>query len=130
VSSVAIISPIFDCMKFLIVGLGNPGEEYAHTRHNIGYDVAWALVTKHSGSFKTDRLAYTAEIKWKGKKFVCICPTTFMNLSGKAVKYWMDKEKIPVEGFGKASIKFSSFVISGIATNESQILVVSAPKPK
>jgi len=84
-------------MKFLIVGLGNPGDEYAHTRHNIGYDVVNAFVIKHEGSFKTDRLAYTAEIKWKGKKFICICPTTFMNLSGKAVKYWMDKEKIPLE---------------------------------
>jgi PTH1 family peptidyl-tRNA hydrolase len=84
-------------MKFLIVGLGNPGDEYAHTRHNIGYDVVYAFVTKHEGSFKAGRLAYVAEVKWKGKKFICICPTTFMNLSGKAVKYWMDKEKIPVE---------------------------------
>lgn len=84
-------------MKFLIVGLGNPGDEYAHTRHNIGYDVVYAFVTKHEGSFKAGRLAYVAELKWKGKKFICICPTTFMNLSGKAVKYWMDKEKIPVE---------------------------------
>ena len=84
-------------MKFLIVGLGNTGNEYAHTRHNIGFDVANALVLKHGGSFRTDRLAYVAEIKWKGKKFVVICPTTFMNLSGKAVKYWMDKEKILLE---------------------------------
>ena len=84
-------------MKFLIVGLGNPGNEYAHTRHNIGFDVVNAFVTKHEGVFRTDRLAYTSEVKWKGKKFVCICPTTYMNLSGKAVKYWMDKEKIPVE---------------------------------
>jgi len=84
-------------MKFLIVGLGNPGNEYAHTRHNIGFDVVNAFVIKHEGSFKTDRLAYVAELKWKGKKFVCICPTTYMNLSGKAVKYWMDKESIPVE---------------------------------
>jgi len=84
-------------MKFLIVGLGNPGNEYAHTRHNIGFDVVNAFVIKHEGSFKTDRLAYVAEVKWKGKKFVCICPTTYMNLSGKAVKYWMDKESIPVE---------------------------------
>jgi len=84
-------------MKFLIVGLGNPGDEYAHTRHNIGYDVAYAFATKHEGSFKPGRLAYVAEVKWKGKKFICICPTTFMNLSGKAVKYWMDREKIPVE---------------------------------
>ena len=84
-------------MKFLIVGLGNPGNEYAHTRHNIGFDVVYAFVAKHGGSFRTDRLAYVAEVKWKGKKFVCICPATYMNLSGKAVKYWMEKEKIPLE---------------------------------
>jgi len=84
-------------MKFLIVGLGNPGNEYAHTRHNIGYDVVNAFVIKHEGLFKTDRLAYVSEIKWKGKKFICICPTTYMNLSGKAVKYWMDKESISEE---------------------------------
>lgn len=81
-------------MKFLIVGLGNIGDEYAHTRHNIGFDVVNAFVLKHAGSFRVDRLAYVADIKWKGKNFVCICPTTFMNLSGKAVKFWMDKEKI------------------------------------
>ena len=81
-------------MKFLIVGLGNIGDEYAHTRHNIGFDVVNAFVQKHGGSFRTDRLAYVADIKWKGKNFVCICPTTYMNLSGRAVKYWMDKEKI------------------------------------
>ena len=84
-------------MKFLIVGLGNVGNEYAHTRHNIGFDVVNAFIQKHAGSFRTDRLAYVADIKWKGKTFVCICPTTFMNLSGKAVKYWMDKEKIALE---------------------------------
>jgi PTH1 family peptidyl-tRNA hydrolase len=84
-------------MKFLIVGLGNTGNEYAHTRHNIGFDVVNAFVQKHGGSFRADRLAYVADVKWKGKIFVCICPTTFMNLSGKAVKYWMDKEKIALE---------------------------------
>ena len=84
-------------MKFLIVGLGNIGDEYAHTRHNIGFDVVNAFVMKHKGSFRTGRLAYIAEVKWKGKNFVCICPTTYMNLSGKAVKYWMDKEKIITE---------------------------------
>jgi len=84
-------------MKFLIVGLGNPGDEYAHTRHNIGYDVVNAFVTRHEGRLQPGRLAYVADVKWKGKKFVCICPTTFMNLSGKAVKYWMDKEKVPLE---------------------------------
>ena len=84
-------------MKFLIAGLGNAGNEYVHTRHNIGFDVVNAFVHKHGGRFRVDRLAYVAEVKWKGKIFICICPTTFMNLSGKAVKYWMDKEKIPVE---------------------------------
>ena len=84
-------------MKFLIAGLGNIGDDYAHTRHNIGFDVVNAFVQKHKGEFRVGRLAYVAEIKWKGKTFVCICPTTYMNLSGKAVKYWMDKEKISVE---------------------------------
>ncbi len=84
-------------MKFLVVGLGNIGDEYAHTRHNIGFDVLNAFVQKHQASFKVDRHAYMAAIKWKGKQFICICPTTYMNLSGKAVKYWMDKEKIALE---------------------------------
>ncbi len=80
--------------KFLIAGLGNTGNEYAGTRHNIGFDVVNAFVTKHGGFFRTDRLAHVAEIKWKGKTFICICPTTFMNLSGRAFRYWYDKEKI------------------------------------
>ena len=80
--------------KFLIIGLGNIGDEYRHTRHNIGFDVVSAFVLKQGGFFKTDRLAEVSEVKWKGKTFICIKPTTFMNLSGKAFKYWMDKEKI------------------------------------
>ena len=83
-------------MKFLIVGLGNVGDEYAHTRHNIGFDVVNAFVHKHGANFRVDRLAYVAEVKWKGKTLICICPTTYVNLSGKAVKYWMEKEKIGV----------------------------------
>ena len=83
--------------KYLIVGLGNIGSEYAHTRHNIGFDVASAFALKHGGSFNTGRLAEVAEIKWKGKIFICIKPATFMNLSGKAVKYWMGKENIAIE---------------------------------
>src|SRR6185503_5909320 len=81
-------------MKFLIVGLGNTGNEYAHTRHNIGFDVVNAFAQKNGSVFRVDRLAYVAEVKIKGRTFICLCPTTFMNLSGKAVKYWMDKEKI------------------------------------
>ncbi|PUZ30557.1 peptidyl-tRNA hydrolase [Chitinophaga costaii] len=84
-------------MKYLIVGLGNIGEEYRHTRHNIGFDVADAFVKKHEGSFELDRLADVATVKWKGKTFVVIKPTTYVNLSGKAVKYWMDKEKVAIE---------------------------------
>ena len=57
----------------------------------------YAFVHKHGGSFRSDRVAYVADVKWKGKQFVCVCPTTFMNLSGRAFKYWMDKEKIPLE---------------------------------
>lgn len=83
--------------KYLIVGLGNIGAEYAHTRHNIGFDVVDAFIQKHGGSFKTDRLAEIAEVRWKGRIFVCIKPTTYMNLSGKAFKYWMDKEKLSPE---------------------------------
>lgn len=80
--------------KFLIAGLGNIGSEYAHTRHNIGFDVVTSFALKHGGLFLNRRLADVAEVKWKGKLFICIKPTTFMNLSGKAFKFWMDKEKI------------------------------------
>ena len=82
--------------KFLIIGLGNIGDEYKHTRHNIGFDVVTAFVLKHNAFFKLDRLAEVAEVKWKGRTFICIKPTTYMNLSGKAFKYWMDKEKIEI----------------------------------
>lgn len=83
--------------KFLIVGLGNIGAEYANTRHNIGFDVVNTFVMKHGGSFKVDRLAYVAEVKFKGKNIICICPTTYMNLSGRAFKYWMDKTKVSLQ---------------------------------
>src|SRR5690606_9804054 len=83
--------------KVVIFGLGNPGREYAHTRHNIGFDVLDAFALKHNVFFQIGRLADVAEIKWKGRIFICIKPTTYMNLSGRAVKYWLDKEKISVE---------------------------------
>jgi peptidyl-tRNA hydrolase, PTH1 family len=82
--------------KFLLIGLGNIGEEYRHTRHNIGFDVLDAFVRKQNGFFKSDRLAEVADVKWKGKTFICIKPTTYMNLSGKAFKYWLDKEKLDI----------------------------------
>jgi PTH1 family peptidyl-tRNA hydrolase len=84
-------------MKFLIVGLGNIGDEYAHTRHNIGFDVVQAFIQQHGGSWRTDRLASVAEVKFKGRTVICIQPTTYMNLSGKALKYWMEKEKITLD---------------------------------
>lgn len=83
--------------KFLLAGLGNIGSEYAHTRHNIGFDIADAFVEQHKSSFSSDRLADVASLKWKGKQIVVIKPTTYMNLSGKAVKYWLGKEKIAIE---------------------------------
>ncbi len=83
--------------KFLLIGLGNIGSEYANTRHNIGFDIVNAFVKKHGGDFTVERLAYVATVRFKGKQIVCICPTTFMNLSGKAFKYWMDKEKIALK---------------------------------
>ncbi len=84
-------------MKYLIAGLGNPGDKYAHTRHNIGFDVLDAFVEDRGAVFQADRLAEVANCKVKGRNLILIKPMTFMNLSGKAVKYWMDKEKIPVE---------------------------------
>jgi len=83
-------------MKFLIAGLGNIGDEYRHTRHNIGFDVADAFAKKHEAFFKTDRLAQVADFRWKGKSIVCIKPSTYMNLSGRAVKYWVDTLKLPL----------------------------------
>ncbi|HKG69896.1 MAG TPA: aminoacyl-tRNA hydrolase [Segetibacter sp.] len=82
--------------KFLIVGLGNIGNEYANTRHNIGFVVVQAFVLKHGGFFKNERLAEVAEVKWKGKTLICIKPTTYMNLSGRAFKYYLDKEKVDI----------------------------------
>jgi PTH1 family peptidyl-tRNA hydrolase len=84
-------------MNFLIAGLGNIGSEYEGTRHNIGFDVVDGLVFKHGGLFTIDRLAAVAEISFRGKTLTCIKPTTYMNLSGKAVRYWLEKKKIPVE---------------------------------
>ena len=83
--------------RFLIVGLGNPGSDYSHTRHNIGFDVVDAFVSAHGGSFSSARYAEVASVKIKGREFFCIKPTTYMNLSGQAFRYWMEKENIPVE---------------------------------
>jgi peptidyl-tRNA hydrolase, PTH1 family len=82
--------------KYLIAGLGNIGADYAGTRHNIGFDVADALTASLKGNFSVERLAEKVELKWHGRILVCMKPTTYMNESGRAVKYWMDREKIPL----------------------------------
>lgn len=84
-------------MKYLIAGLGNIGIEYENTRHNIGFDIINRLCLDFDAKLETDRLARVARIKYKGRTFVLIQPTTYMNLSGRAVKYWMDSEKIGIE---------------------------------
>lgn len=84
-------------MKYLIIGLGNPGDKYAETRHNIGFKVVEAFVKDLNGSFALNKQAELAEVKFKGRTIILIKPTTFMNLSGKAVNYWMQAEKIPRE---------------------------------
>jgi PTH1 family peptidyl-tRNA hydrolase len=83
--------------KFLIVGLGNIGAEYVNTRHNIGFKIVDFLAKKESLTFETVKLGALAEYKYKGRTFLLLKPNTYMNLSGKAVKYWMDKENIPQE---------------------------------
>ncbi len=84
-------------MKFLVVGLGNIGEKYAETRHNIGFKVVEALAKELEGTFTSDKLADVAELKYKGRQLICIKPSTYMNLSGKAVNYWMQQHKVPLE---------------------------------
>lgn len=89
-------------MKFLVVGLGNPGQQYASTRHNVGFKVLDALLDIRSSegsnaSFSTDRLGDVATIRVRGHQLLLLKPSTFMNLSGRAVDYWLKKEKISVE---------------------------------
>lgn len=85
-------------MKYLIVGLGNIGAEYAETRHNIGFKVLDALAERTSNAvFSTARYGAVAEIRHRGHTLILLKPSTYMNLSGKAVNYWMQKEKIPLE---------------------------------
>lgn len=86
-----------DNKKFLIVGLGNAENEYTGTRHNIGFEVLVALGKQLDVTFKTERYAYVARAKYKGRNLILIMPTTFMNLSGKAVKYWMETEQIQAQ---------------------------------
>lgn len=84
-------------MKYLITGLGNPGDEYKNTRHNIGYKILDALADASNIVFSDKRYGYVAEYKFKARTFILLKPTTFMNLSGRAVNYWLQKGKIPFE---------------------------------
>lgn len=84
-------------MKYLITGLGNIGSEYDGTRHNIGFDVVDALCNKLDGTWRNDHHGELAEVKHKGRTLILLKPNTYMNLSGKAVRYWLQKEKIELE---------------------------------
>jgi PTH1 family peptidyl-tRNA hydrolase len=84
-------------LKYLIAGLGNIGEEYANTRHNIGFIILDAMAKEFNVSFSIDRHAYYSKLRFKGRTFILIKPTSYMNLSGKAVKYWLTREKITPE---------------------------------
>ena len=84
-------------MKYLIVGLGNIGEEYAHTRHNSGFDIVGALAADNQVEMTEERYGAVGTFKYKGRELILLKPNTYMNLSGKAVNYWLQKEKIPIE---------------------------------
>ncbi|MEX1000739.1 MAG: aminoacyl-tRNA hydrolase [Crocinitomicaceae bacterium] len=84
-------------MKYLIVGLGNPGEKYEKTRHNVGFKVVEYFLKDLEDPWKTEKLGELAKVKFKGRVLTFLKPSTFMNLSGKALNYWMQKEKIPLE---------------------------------
>ncbi len=84
-------------MKYLIVGLGNIGEEYRNTRHNVGFAVLDALAEASSVVFEDKRYGFTGEIIYRGRKILLLKPSTFVNLSGRAVRYWLKKARIPPE---------------------------------
>jgi PTH1 family peptidyl-tRNA hydrolase len=84
-------------MKYLIVGLGNIGDEYSDTRHNIGFTILDAFASDSGVTFSDRRYGSITETRYRGKTFILLKPSTYMNLSGNAVRYWLTKEKIPVE---------------------------------
>lgn len=84
-------------MKYLIIGLGNPGFKYENTRHNIGFKVLDAFAAERKAEFEVERLGNLATAKFKGRTLLLLQPSTFMNLSGKALNYWMQQEKIPID---------------------------------
>ncbi|MBK9329073.1 MAG: aminoacyl-tRNA hydrolase [Sphingobacteriales bacterium] len=129
--------------KFLIIGLGNIGKEYEHSRHNIGFDAADAFCKDFNGTFELGRLAMYAIVLYKGKQLHIIKPTTYMNLSGKAVMYWMNELKIPVENifiisddlalpFGTLRVrgKGSSAGHNGLKSIEDELMTQDYPRLK
>src|SRR5690606_31600203 len=86
-----------DPMKYLIVGIGNMGKDYEGTRHNIGFDVVDLLAREHQGSWKDEYLGDLAEIQYRGRTLILLKPSTFVNLSGKSVRYWLQKKNVRIE---------------------------------
>ena len=125
-------------MKYLIVGLGNPGDQYKNTRHNIGFTILDAFVNASNICFEPDRLADRAVLKFKGRTLILIKPNTFMNLSGKAVNYWIQKEKIDANNllvitddialpFGKIRIKAKGIKILKFSSNVNECVIHDIP---
>lgn len=92
-----VLSKLYVEVKYLITGLGNIGVEYSGTRHNIGFDIVDHLAEKFDLEFSSARYAFKTSFRYKSRTFVLIKPTTFMNLSGKAVSYWLKKENLPID---------------------------------
>lgn len=86
-----------DIMKYLVIGLGNMGAEYDHTRHNVGFDVVDRIAKDKDASWKNNTLGDLCTVKHKGRTIILLKPSTYMNLSGKAINHWMQKEKIPID---------------------------------
>jgi PTH1 family peptidyl-tRNA hydrolase len=103
--------------KYLIVGLGNVGTKYDETRHNIGFKILDELAAGQKTTFESEKLGAVSRFRHKGKSFVLLKPSTYMNLSGKAVKYWMNKENIPLENTLVVSddlnLEFGTFRLKG-----------------
>ncbi len=129
--------------KYLIIGLGNIGKEYEHTRHNIGFDVVDALAKELDAVFEINRLALYSKATFKGKQLHIIKPTTYMNLSGKAIKYWMNELKIPLQNifvivddlalpFGQLRVraKGSNAGHNGLNSVEEELLTQEYPRLK
>jgi peptidyl-tRNA hydrolase, PTH1 family len=128
-------------VKFLIAGLGNPGDEYRRTRHNVGFEIADALAMEAGALFFPHRLADVCEYKHRGKLITIIKPNTFMNLSGKAVRYWLNKKDIPISqllvvlddkniDFGKIRIRSqgSDGGHNGLKDIQAQLLTTEYPR--